>query len=113
MNHQAFTQNEIAILELLSTPPRRGWYGSELVDTSHEPDALDRGRIHIGNVYDTLEDLVAQNFVREEADPPKGNTIQRTKHFITDSGIRALNDYKNSQKAPPRPNWGGFDPRPA
>jgi DNA-binding PadR family transcriptional regulator len=74
-----------ALLLLESNPA--GLYGSEVV-------ALSYGFVGRGTIYTLLARLVDRGLVRAVDEPPTAALqIARTRHFITDEGSRALQDY--------------------
>ncbi len=95
--------SQTLILDLLNTPPKRGWYGSELVTESN-------GKLARGTIYADLDALIEMHLVSEIDDQETGNGLPpRTKHFITEGGIRQL---RFKGELSPR-GFGGLTPSPA
>lgn len=89
-----FSKKEMVILELLDTPPRRGWYGSELVKNSE-------GELGMGTVYVHLAKLEDNGYVSSERIPPAADAPvgmpPRRKYHLTDNGRRMWLSQKNAQ----------------
>ncbi len=81
---------ELLILRLLMDNPQ-GLYGSEVVH-------LSKGGIGRGTVYSLLERMVAKDFVREvEEEPTVALQLKRTRHFATQKGTLACQNFVVSQ----------------
>ena len=77
---------DLKALRLLMDNPR-GLYGSELV-------ALSEGYLSRGTVYTLLDRLLEKGIIREGEEPPTpAFQMQRTRHFITASGQRAVLEF--------------------